>query len=198
MICRWTPTFPRCTIASKPRGRAAGRASPDRFRTVLSDLQTRVADMTETVERVENAVKVTNDVYLARVYAAALELFREQAWRRGIDRKLAILRETYAMLNDEAQAARAELLELAIIVLIVLELVLGVIAGRARSVPRPIPRRVESPRRRTCTRYRPPLSSPCTVNRPSRASVSTTNPVVALTTLTRASVGRTVPRIDAV
>ena len=96
-----------------------------RFRRVLSDLQTRVADITATVERVENALKVTNDVYLARIYAAALELFREQAWRLGIERKLRILRETYAMLNSEAQAARAELLEIAIVFLIVAELVLA-------------------------------------------------------------------------
>ena len=101
------------------------------FQTVLSDLQTRVADITETVERVENALKVTNDVYLARIYAAALELFREQAWRRGIERKLGTLRETYAMLNSEAQAARAELLEIAIIVLIVAELMLGILRGSA-------------------------------------------------------------------
>lgn len=99
------------------------------FRAVLSDLHTRVADITETVERVENALKVTNDVYLARVYGAALELFREQAWRRGIDRKLAILHETYAMLNGEAQAARAELLEVAIIALIIVELVVGMLRG---------------------------------------------------------------------
>ena len=99
------------------------------FRAVLSDLQTRVADLTETIERVENALKVTNDVYLARVYGAALELFREQAWRRGIDRKLAILRETYEMLNGEAQVARAELLEVAIIVLIAVELLLGLLRG---------------------------------------------------------------------
>ena len=98
-----------------------------RFATVLADLQTNVADITETVERVENALKVTNDVYLARIYAAALELFREQAWRRGIDRKLGILRETYAMLNGEAQAARGELLEVAVVVLIVAELLLGLL-----------------------------------------------------------------------
>jgi hypothetical protein len=97
---------------------------------VLSDLQARVADITETVERVENALKVTDDVYLARIYAAALELFREQAWRRGIDRKLGILRETYAMLNSEAQAARGELLEIAIVLLIVAELLLAVLARR--------------------------------------------------------------------
>lgn len=96
-----------------------------RFQSVLSDLQTRVADITETVERAENALKVTDDVYLARVYGAALELFRASAWRRGIERKLEIFRETYAMLNGEAQAARSELLELAIILLIVAELVLG-------------------------------------------------------------------------
>jgi hypothetical protein len=105
-------------------------ALASRFRAVLSDLQTRVADVTETVERVENALKVTNDVYLARVYAAALELFREEAWRRGIERKLGILRETYAMLNTESQAARMELLEAAVVLPIVAELVLGFLHGR--------------------------------------------------------------------
>jgi hypothetical protein len=98
-----------------------------RFQSVLSDLQTRVADVTETVERAENALKVTDDVYLARVYGAALDLFRATAWRRGIERKLEIFRETYAMLNGEAQAARSELLELVVIAVILAELVLGLV-----------------------------------------------------------------------
>jgi hypothetical protein len=98
-----------------------------RFSPLLAAMQTQVADVTETVERVDNALKVTDDVHLARIYAAALELFREAAWRRGIHRKLAIMRETYAMLNDEAQAARAELLEAAIVLLIVFEIVLSFI-----------------------------------------------------------------------
>ena len=98
-----------------------------RFQSVLSDLQTRVADVTETVERAENGLKVTDDVYLARVYGAALELFRATAWRRGIERKLEIFRETYAMLNGEAQAARMELLEVVVILVILAELVLGLV-----------------------------------------------------------------------
>ncbi len=93
-----------------------------RFQSVLADLQTRVADVTETVERAENGLKVTDDVYLARVYGAALDLFRATAWRRGIERKLEIFRETYAMLNGEAQSARSELLEVVIIVVIIAEL----------------------------------------------------------------------------
>jgi hypothetical protein len=98
-----------------------------RFQSVLSDLQTRVADVTETVERAENGLKVTDDVYLARVYGAALDLFRATAWRRGIERKLEIFRETYAMLNGEAQSARSELLELVVILVILAELVLGLV-----------------------------------------------------------------------
>ncbi|HKG90913.1 MAG TPA: hypothetical protein VKA84_03405 [Gemmatimonadaceae bacterium] len=96
-----------------------------RFAPLLGDLQRLVADSTELVERVENSLKVTDDVYLARIYSTALEIFRGRAWRNGIDRKLGIIRETYAMLNAESQAARAEVMELAIILLIVAELVVG-------------------------------------------------------------------------
>ena len=86
-----------------------------------------VADTTEVVERVENGLKVTNDVYLARIYQAALTLFREEAWRHGLERKLQIFRDTYAMLNDEAQTARGNILEVIIILLIVTEVILGVL-----------------------------------------------------------------------
>jgi hypothetical protein len=97
------------------------------YAPLLGDLQARVADSTELVERAENALKVTDDVYLARVYSAALEIFRARAWRAGIDRKLGIVRDTYAMLNGEAQAARGEALEVTIVALILLEVVLALV-----------------------------------------------------------------------
>ena len=98
-----------------------------RFENVLAGLHTLVADTTEVVERVENGLKVTNDVYLARIYQAALALFREDAWRLGLARKLQIFRDTYAMLNDEAQTARGNVLEVIIILLIVTEVILGLV-----------------------------------------------------------------------
>jgi len=98
-----------------------------RFEHVLAGLHTLVADTTEVVERVENGLKVTNDVYLARIYQAALALFREDAWRLSLARKLQIFRDTYAMLNDEAQTARGNVLEVIIILLIVIEVVMGLI-----------------------------------------------------------------------
>ena len=115
-------------IAEARRG-VLGRFLRRGYAHLLADLQARVADSTELVERAENALKVTDDVYLARVYSAALEIFRARAWRAGIDRKLGIVRDTYAMLNAEAQAARAEALEVAIVGLILVEIVLALVLG---------------------------------------------------------------------
>lgn len=93
-----------------------------RYSHLLGEMQRLFADTTELVERAENSFKVTDDVYLARIYQAALEIFRGRAWRAGVDRKLTLVRETYEMLNGEAQAARAEGLEWAIVLLIMAEI----------------------------------------------------------------------------
>jgi hypothetical protein len=86
-----------------------------------------VAEVTELTERVDNALQVTEDVYLARVYAAALDLFRVAAVNAAVARKLAIIRDTYAALYDEASSARAELLEVLIVLLIAVEIVLALV-----------------------------------------------------------------------
>ena len=96
-----------------------------RYTPVLARLHTLVADSTELMERVENSLRVTDDIYLARVYAAALDVFRWRPWRSDIERKIAILRENYELLNDEAQSRRAEALELMIVLLILFEIVLS-------------------------------------------------------------------------
>jgi hypothetical protein len=108
----------------------ARRRGLSRFRQprqLMVDLQSRVAAITEIVERAENAFKVTEDAYLAGIYTSALELFRARSWRLGIDRKLQIFRETYAMLDAEARAARGEFMEIVVILLIGAELAVGLL-----------------------------------------------------------------------
>lgn len=105
--------------------RRAFRLLGRRSSRLLGALQQRVAEATESIERVENSLKVTDDIFLARIYSTALDTFRVATWRGGIDRKIAIVRETYSMLNAESQALRSEALELTIILLILFEIVMA-------------------------------------------------------------------------
>ncbi|MDB4948511.1 MAG: hypothetical protein JWM27_1160 [Gemmatimonadetes bacterium] len=98
-----------------------------RYSRAANQMRALVAEVVQITEKVDNAIKVTDDVYLARVYGAALELFRVRFWTDAIDRKLALIRDTYTALYDEAVATRAEWLEVAILLLIVLETVVAVV-----------------------------------------------------------------------
>ncbi len=95
-----------------------------RFANLARRLYMLVAEVTEVREKVDNALQVTEDVYLARIYASALDLFRVAAVSASVERKLAMIRDTYAALYEEASAGRAALMETAIVVLIVVEIVL--------------------------------------------------------------------------
>jgi hypothetical protein len=96
-----------------------------RYARLARRLYTLVAEVSELTERLDNALQVTEDVYLARVYGAAMELFRVPNVSNAVNRKLAIIRETYTALHSEAAGARAELLEIAILVLIAVEIILS-------------------------------------------------------------------------
>jgi hypothetical protein len=98
-----------------------------RFADLARQLYTIVAEVTELTEKADNALQVTEDVYLARIYTAALDLFRVPTVSAAVDRKLAIIRDTYTALYDEAHASRSEVLEIIILVLIAVEIVLAVI-----------------------------------------------------------------------
>jgi hypothetical protein len=98
-----------------------------RFADLARRLYTMVAEVTELTEKVDNALQVTEDVYLARIYAAALELFRVPTVSAAVDRKLSIIRDTYTALYDEAHSSRSEWLEIVILVLIFVEIVLAVV-----------------------------------------------------------------------
>ncbi len=100
--------------------------APRRFAKLARRLYGLVAEVTELTEKVDNALQVTEDVYLARVYTAALDLFRVKLVSAAVDRKLAIIRDTYQALYDESASARAGLMEAAVVVLILVEIVLAI------------------------------------------------------------------------
>ncbi|MBV9249869.1 MAG: hypothetical protein JO227_11570 [Acetobacteraceae bacterium] len=107
--------------------RARSLMGSRRYANLARRLYALVAEVTELTERVDNALQVTEDVYLARIYGSALELFRVATVSAAVERKLAIIRDTYAALYEEASSSRAALMEAAILALIGLELVLALL-----------------------------------------------------------------------
>ncbi|MBF7082443.1 hypothetical protein IT084_05545 [Desulfallas sp. Bu1-1] len=97
------------------------------YRRIMGRLMELVTEVTDITERIQNSVKVTEDIYYARIYSAALTLFRTRAWMDSIQRKIAVIQQNYAMLSDEIVTARSTWLEVAIVLLIMLEIILGVL-----------------------------------------------------------------------
>lgn len=116
---RITPRLGKLTRRAWPFHRATDRS--------LSEVHMLIADITEQNGRVENALKVTEDVYWNRVYTAALASLRVEAWRTGIAETLDVLRQTAGLLHDEEQTARSTLLEWLVILLIAIELIVAII-----------------------------------------------------------------------
>ena len=119
--------LPRMYDLVEQTRRTSGLLSSHRFAGLARRLYTLVAEVTELTEKVDNALQVTEDVYLARIYTAALDLFRVRTVSAAVDRKLAIIRDTYAALYEEASGGRAAAMELTVVVLIVAEIVLALV-----------------------------------------------------------------------
>jgi len=99
---------------------------PSLFTRRYARLQRRTAglllELSETIERLENGVRIVGDFYLARLYQAAVRRLRLPAWQEDVLRKQRLLAEVHRLLNDAADVRRAELLEATIIVLILWEI----------------------------------------------------------------------------
>jgi hypothetical protein len=98
-----------------------------RFANLARRLYALVGEVTELREKLDNALQITEGVYLARVYAAALQIFRVPETSAAVDRKLATIRDTYAALYDEAAVARGAFMEAVIVLLIVVEVILALL-----------------------------------------------------------------------
>jgi hypothetical protein len=107
-------------------GRGARGLFTRRYTKLLRRTAGLLLELSEMVERLENAVKIVGDFYLARLYQAALRRFRLPAWQETVLRKQKLLADVNRMLSDAADTRRAELLEITIIVLIAWEIIWAV------------------------------------------------------------------------
>ena len=94
-----------------------------RYRRLQRETAGLLVELSEMIERLENAVKIVGDFYLARLYQSAVRRFRLPAWQETVLRKQKLVADVNDLIGDAADTSRSELLEMAIIALIVFEIV---------------------------------------------------------------------------
>jgi hypothetical protein len=95
------------------------------FGKALEEVSELKVETTLIAERVGNALKFIEDLYLAKVYTVTAERLHLDAWRSSVESKLKVVQEIFEILNRRAATYRAEALEMTIIILIVVEIVLS-------------------------------------------------------------------------
>jgi hypothetical protein len=84
-------------------------------------------EATSLFERVDNALKLIGDHYLARVFDVAGARFHLGGWQQSIRRKLETVGDVYDLLTQQAGGHRMEALEITVVILIALEIILAVL-----------------------------------------------------------------------
>ena len=95
-----------------------------KYEQLAAKVMKTITELTDITEKIDNSLKVTEDVYYARIYMSALRLLRVKEWEGSIRRKLDIASNVYDMIYREIANKRTELLELMIVILIIIEIVL--------------------------------------------------------------------------
>lgn len=92
-----------------------------KYHLIMNQLMEVHAEITETIEKIQNLIKITEDVYYARVYAATLNVLHTSQWTESVQRKLDVIHRNYTMLSNEVNIQHSNFLEWMIIILIALE-----------------------------------------------------------------------------
>jgi hypothetical protein len=101
-----------------------GLSGPWKLAKEAGRLNTIRLDYQELAERTDNAIKFLSDMFYARVYRLASTRIGVQDYRSLVTEKLVTARDLYESMIDEFHQARAFVLELMVVIILVIEIVL--------------------------------------------------------------------------
>lgn len=94
-----------------------------RLQRLRRRLMARHAEIADVRARMEGALRITEDLFYAKIYRAALELYGAHELERSVEEKLRVLEATYEMVTEEVAHLRTQAVEMAILALIAFEVV---------------------------------------------------------------------------
>jgi len=101
--------------------RPGGFFSYGRLQRLRRRLMGRHAEIADVKARMEGALRITEDLFYAKIYRAALELYGAHELERSVEEKLRVLEATYAMVTEEVVHLRSQAVEVGILALIAFE-----------------------------------------------------------------------------
>lgn len=115
--------------AELQRSRWTDRVAWRRHTRATRHVQSLVIDVNELTDRMENAVELVGDIYSARLFSLAGARLGLDHWKRSVEEKLKTLDEIHRFAVDQTGSAQGNIMELAILLILVIELWLA-FAGR--------------------------------------------------------------------
>ena len=101
--------------------RVTDRWTGRRHRRAAWQLQALLIDVNELTDHAENALKFVGDVYSARLFTQVAARLRLDDWKRNVQEKLKTLDDIYRFAVEQTGMAQANILELAIVLIMVIE-----------------------------------------------------------------------------
>jgi hypothetical protein len=95
-----------------------------RFTRAARQVHSLFIEVNELTDRTENALKIAGDVYAARLFTLVSTRLGLPQWKENVREKLRTLDDIYRFTVEQTAMARGEVLELAIVFILVIELVL--------------------------------------------------------------------------
>ncbi len=78
------------------------------YRSIRGRLMEIMADMSNMMGNVNNALQVTEDIFYSRIYTRYLSLLKASVWKDNIDYKLQTIQRIYTLLSKEVESYRLE------------------------------------------------------------------------------------------
>jgi|SRR5579862_1300738 len=108
--------------AELQRSRWIDRMAWRRHTRASRHVQALVIDVNELTDRMENAVELVGDIYSARLFGLAGARLGLDHWKRSVEEKLKTLDDIHRFAVDQTGAAQGNIMELAILLILVIEL----------------------------------------------------------------------------
>jgi hypothetical protein len=81
-------------------------------------------DINELTDRTENTLKFIGDIYAARLFGLVADRLGLETWKANVQEKLKTLGDVYRFAVEQSSISRGQFLELAIVLILILELAL--------------------------------------------------------------------------